>query len=147
VIADVPETEMNQVHHGEPVAITFNSFPDAAYRGRAEAIGDIVDPVTRTVKVRVSVPNERGRLLPGMFARAEFGEEHSSAIILPLAAVVTVEGKDHVFVEAAPGVFQRREVTLVNSTRTEVVVLRGIVDDDRVVTKGTMLLKGLSFGY
>ncbi len=147
VIADVPETDMNQVHHGEPASVTFNAFPGAPYRGRAEAIGDIVDPVTRTVKVRVSVPNRDGRLLPGMFARAEFGEEHSSAIILPLASVVTVEGKDHVFVEPSPGVFQRREVTLVNSTRSEVVVLKGISDDERVVTKGTMLLKGLSFGY
>ncbi len=147
VIADVPETDLNQVHHGEPATITFNSYPDAAYSGRAEAIGDIVDPVTRTVKVRVSVPNREGKLLPGMFARAEFGEEHSSAIILPLAAVVTVEGKDHVFVEPAPGVFQRRDVTIVNSTRLEVVVLKGIADDEQVVTKGTMLLKGLSFGY
>jgi hypothetical protein len=147
VIADVPETDLNQVHHGEPATITFNSFPDAAYKGRAEAVGDIVDPVTRTVKVRVSVPNRGGKLLPGMFARAEFGEEHPSAIILPLAAVVTVEGKDHVFVEPAPGVFQRRDVTLVNSTRSEVVVLKGIADDEQVVTKGTMLLKGLSFGY
>jgi multidrug efflux pump subunit AcrA (membrane-fusion protein) len=147
VIADVPETDLNQVHHGEPATITFNSFPDAAYKGRAEAVGDIVDPVTRTVKVRVSVPNRGGKLLTGMFARAEFGEEHPSAIILPLAAVVTVEGKDHVFVEPAPGVFQRRDVTLVNSTRSEVVVLKGIADDEQVVTKGTMLLKGLSFGY
>jgi len=147
IIADVPETDLNQVHHGEPATITFNSFPDAAYSGRAEAIGDIVDPVTRTVKVRVSVPNRDGKLLPGMFARAEFGEEHPSAIILPLAAVVTVEGKDHVFVEPAPGVFQRRDVMLMNSTRSEVVVLKGIADDEQVVTKGTMLLKGLSFGY
>ena len=147
LIVDVPETEMNQVQRGETVAITFNAFPQTVYHGRADALGDIVDPVTRTVKVRVSVQNERARLLPGMFARVTFGQEQESAIILPLSAVVTVEGKDHVFVESGPGQYRRREVVLVNSTGTEVVVLKGLEDSERVVTRGTMLLKGLSFGY
>lgn len=147
LIADVPETEMNQVQRGESVVITFNAFPQSVYHGRGDAVGDIVDPVTRTVKVRVSVQNDRSHLLPGMFARVTFGQKQESAIILPLSAVVTVEGKDHVFVESAPGEFRRREVVLVNSTGTEVVVLKGLEDNERVVTRGTMLLKGLSFGY
>jgi len=147
VIADVPETEMNRLRRGEAAVIAFNSIPDETFQGRAEALGDIVDPVTRTVKVRISVRNGGGKLLPGMFARATFGEEQPSAIILPLTAVVTVEGRDHVFIETAPGVFRRRDVTLVNSTRTDAVVLNGIRDSEQVVTRGTMLLKGLSFGY
>ncbi|HUI08948.1 MAG TPA: efflux RND transporter periplasmic adaptor subunit [Bacteroidota bacterium] len=147
VIADVPETEMNHLRRGEAATITFNSFPDEEFHGHAEALGDIVDPVTRTVKVRIAVRNEAGKLLPGMFARAAFGEEEPSAIILPLSAVVTVEGRDHVFIETSAGVFRRREVTLVNSTRTDAVVLNGIADSEQVVTRGTMLLKGLSFGY
>ena len=147
IIADVSESEMNQIRRGEPASVVLNAFPQTVFHGRADAIGDVVDPVTRTVKIRVWMQNDHGKLLPGMFARVTFGKEQNASITLPPSAVVTVEGKNHVFVEGAPGEFHRREVTIVNSTGTALVILQGIDDNERVVTKGSMLLKGLSFGY
>ncbi len=49
--------------------------------------------------------------------------------------------------ESAPGEFERRQLTTRNSSTTDIVVLQGLRDGDRVVTGGAMLLKGLSFGY
>lgn len=147
LISDVPENQLNEVQKGEDVDVVFSSFPDKIFNGRAEAIGDVVDPVTRTVKVRVTMPNPRGKLLPGMFARVDFGDPLEGALVLPLSAIVTVDGKDYAFVESAPGVFARRPVTLAHSGATETIVLSGINDGDKVVTAGAMLLKGLSFGF
>ncbi len=147
LISDVPESELNEVQRGEEVDVMMSAFPDRKFTGHAAAIGDVVDPVTRTVKVRVSLPNPGRRFLPGMFARVDFGDPKSGVLILPASSVVSVEERDFVFVEASPGVFHRRPVVLAATTSSEVVVDSGITEGERVVTGGAMLLKGLSFGF
>lgn len=147
LISDVIDAQLSEVQKGEDVDIVFSSYPEKKYTGKADAIGDVIDPVTRTVKVRVTLPNVHGKLLPGMFARVDFGDPLKSVIILPLSAVVTVDAKDYVFVETAPGEYRRREVTTVHSSSTGVVVKEGLQDGEHVVAEGVMLLKGLSFGY
>ena len=147
LVADVPENQLHEVQKGEEVDVFFASFPDKKYIGRADAIGDILDPATRSVKVRVTLPDPHGRFMPGMYARVDFGDPTSGAVILPLSAVVTVNSQDYVFVETASAEYRRREVTIANSSGKEVVVLKGLEDGERVVVEGAILLKGLSFGF
>jgi membrane fusion protein, heavy metal efflux system len=147
LMSDVPETELHKVQKGEDVQIVFSSFPDKKLIGKAAAIGDIVDPVTRTVKVRVTLQNPSGRFLPGMFARVDFSYPQRGVILLPLNAIVTVDANDYAFVQTAEGEFDRRKVTISNANELNVVVLNGISEGEKVVTSGSMLLKGLSFGY
>ena len=147
LMSDVPETELHKVQKGENVEIVFSSFPDKKLIGKAAAIGDIVDPVTRTVKVRVTLQNPSGRLLPGMFARVDFSYPQRDVILLPLNAIVTVDANDYVFVQTSTGEFSRRKVTISNANELSAVVLNGVAEGEKVVTGGTMLLKGLSFGY
>ena len=147
LIADVPETQLHEVQNNEEVDIVFNSYPDIKYTGRARAIGDVIDPVTRTVKVRTVMHNTKERLMPGMFARVDFGDPTTNIVVLPLDAIVTVDSKDYAFVEVRPGEFQRRQIVIEKSTLSEVIVLKGIESGEKVVVAGAMLLKGLSFGY
>jgi multidrug efflux pump subunit AcrA (membrane-fusion protein) len=147
LICDVLESQLHEVQQGEDVPIVFSAFPDHVVHGRADAIGEVVDPVTRTIKVRVSATNPHGRILPGMFARVDFGDPVGNVVVLPLTAVVTVEGQDYAFVQDSDRTYSRRPITLASSGATAAVVKRGIADGDRIVTGGTMLLKGLSFGY
>jgi multidrug efflux pump subunit AcrA (membrane-fusion protein) len=125
----------------------FSSFSDKKLVGRADAIGDVVDPVTRTVKVRVTMRDVHGKFLPGMFARIDFGHPISGLMTLPPSARETVEEKDYVFVETEPRVFERRQMTIASSTSSEVVILKGLENGERIVTSGAILLKGLSFGF
>ena len=147
LMCDVPESQLNEVQRGEDVPIQLSSFPDGRFRGRADAIGEVVDPVTRTVKVRVSMPNPRGRILPGMFARVDFGDPISGIVLFPASGVVTVEGADYAFIQLNDSEFVRRRITIGSSGAKDVIVLKGLSDGERVVTDGAMLLKGLSFGY
>lgn len=147
LISDVPETELHEVQKGEDVDIVFSAFPDKKRIGKEAAIGDIVDPVTRTVKVRVTLPNPGGTLIPGMFARVDFGDPQDGVILLPLTAIVTVDATDYAFVQTGKGEFNRRKVTISNANGINTVVLKGISGGEKVVTNGAMLLKGLSFGY
>ncbi len=64
------ESDLAWLRYGQPVEFTAVSYPGEAFRGTIAFIDPILDPVTRTVKVRVNVPNEDGRLKPGMFVKA-----------------------------------------------------------------------------
>lgn len=147
LICDVPESSLHSIKKGQVVDLFFNSFPDVKFQGKAEAIGDNVDPSTRTIKVRVSMPNKEGKLLPGMFARVAFGDLSNSTFVLPTTSVMTVEGKEYVFVRKNGSEFERRNVVTGNASFTEINILQGIFPDEEVVTEGTIHLKGLSFGY
>jgi cobalt-zinc-cadmium efflux system membrane fusion protein len=147
LICDVLESQLREVQQGEDVPIVFSAFPETVMHGRADAIGEVVDPVTRTVKVRVSASNPQGRILPGMFARVDFGDPINDVIVIPLSAVVTVEGTDYAFLQTGEREFRRCPIVLASSGPTAAVVTKGISSGDRVVTEGAMLLKGLSFGY
>ena len=147
IISDVNDTQLDDVQKGEDVDIYFTAYPGKKFAGRAVAIGGVLDPTSRTVKVRVEARNPAGMFLPGMFARVDYGDPVNDVIVLPTSAIVTVEGNDYVFVETTPHVFERRVITTRYPGEKSVVALSGVNEGDRVVVDGAMLLKGLSFGY
>ncbi|EQA36626.1 HlyD family secretion protein [Leptospira inadai serovar Lyme str. 10] len=148
IMCDVPESQLQNLKKGKRVKVKFSSFPDKEWIGVAEALGDNVDPFTRTVKVRIEIMNDGFKLKPGMYAIVKFPEETSGdSVVLPFNSIITVEGKNYVFVEESPGEFFRREVILGISSRERVNVLEGLTRGDRVVVEGAILLKGLSFGF
>jgi multidrug efflux pump subunit AcrA (membrane-fusion protein) len=82
-----------------------------------------------------------------MFAKVDFGDPRNNVVVIPLSAVFTVEGREYVFVQTAPRVFTRREVVLSPPEGDKAIALSGISEGEKIVTGGTMLLKGLSFNY
>jgi len=147
IMADVPEAQLNEISKGGAARITLAAFPNKIFTGRIDAIGSIIDPDTREIKVRISLPNPEGKFLPGMFAQADFGNKLSGAYILPLTAVVTVEGNDYIFIQTAPNIYERRKVIMANSDASKLVILSGLNENEKVVISGAILLKGISFGY
>lgn len=147
LIADVTETQLSDVDKGEGVDVYLDAFPDKKFEGRAVSVGDIVDPTTRTVKVRVTMKDYESKLLPGMFGKVDFGDPKDNVLLIPLSAVFTVEGTDYVFIEKEQNVFTRQHVILGTQDKNKVIVLKGISSGDKVVVDGTMLLKGLSFNF
>lgn len=95
IICDVPESQLSEVENGEEVKIQFPSFPGKIFLGKAE----VIDPVLRTVKVRVTLKNTKEKILPGMFARVDFGDPRSSILAIPNRAIVTVDEKNYVFLK------------------------------------------------
>jgi hypothetical protein len=147
LMADVPEAQLNEISRGATARITLASFPNKIFTGRIDAIGNIIDSNTRAIKVRISLANPESKILPGMFAQADFGNKISGAYILPLTAVVTVEGNDYIFIQTTPNIFERRKVIMASSDASQLVILSGLNENEKVVTSGAILLKGISFGY
>jgi len=141
VSADVPEPSLRFVGLGEPVDIEFVAYPDDTFHGRVARVADTLDPQARTLKVHVELANPDGRLRPEMFGRLRHPGRLHTLPGLPIAAVVQAYGRSLVFVEQAPGQFERREV-LLGARRGDIVpVLSGVSAGERVVVDGAMLLK------
>ncbi len=146
ILANVPESEIWTVQQGEDAQIEFDAYRGEILHGRVIDIGKALDPATRTFNVRISLADTKHALRPGMFAKASFGTDVARKFVVPSASVISVQGKSYVFVRRSEHSYERREVTLGTQTGDYFIVLSGLAPGDVVVTKGSYLLKGLSFG-
>jgi cobalt-zinc-cadmium efflux system membrane fusion protein len=146
VLADVPEPRAAAVRPGAAAHVSTSSAGEPL-EGKVSYVAPIVDPATRSVQVRIVVPNDKGSLRPGTFARAEIDEATEKpaqpVLAVPDDAVQTVEGQTVVFVpvEGEEGAFARREVRVGEAVGDQVPVLSGLKEGDSVVTHGAFVLK------
>jgi membrane fusion protein, heavy metal efflux system len=143
VLLNIYERDLAKVQKDTSVKIRTESYPDEVFTGKVTYLGDIVDPQSRTVPLRVEIPNPRMRLKPGMFATAEVitGMSPRDAIMIPLSALQKIEGKLSVFVQEKDGAFAKRELEVGRQFGNSVEVKSGLKDGDRVVVAGAFTLK------
>jgi cobalt-zinc-cadmium efflux system membrane fusion protein len=138
--ADVFEKDLPRVRTGQEVKLTVTAFPQSTFSGRVILINSVVDPETRTVKVRTEVANPDGRLKPDMFANVQIVTDvNRAAISIPQAAVLNDEGKTIVFVAEGDG-YKKRQVQAGIQNNDRVEIVDGLTAGDRVVVKGNYLL-------
>jgi cobalt-zinc-cadmium efflux system membrane fusion protein len=146
VDANVFEKDLSRVRVGQPVKLTVTSFPGSTFSGKVIFINSVVDPDSRTVKVRTEVPNPDGRLKPDMFANVEIiTDVNSAAISVPQSAVLEDSGKSIVFVSEGKG-YKQRQVQLGIKNGDRVEIIDGLKSGDQVVVKGNYLLLQQSKG-
>jgi len=135
VNCDVYENDLAQVHVGDRAQIELNAYPERKLSGRITNIGKVLDPTTRSAKVRIELSNERGLLRPNMFATAHFQSQGSQMrTVVPASAVLRLQDRDWVFVKSDRNQFRRKEVHsgAVNSDGTE-QVFSGLSSGEQVV--------------
>ena len=138
--ADVFEKDLPRVRTGQEVKLKVTAFPDSTFSGRVILINSVVDPETRTVKVRTEVANPDGRLKPDMFANVQIVTDlNRAAISIPQSAVLNDEGKTIVFVADGNG-YQKRQVQAGIQNNDRVEIVDGLKAGDKVVVKGNYLL-------
>ncbi|MCC6344913.1 MAG: efflux RND transporter periplasmic adaptor subunit [Bryobacterales bacterium] len=142
--ADVPESQIRLVTEGETVRIRLAAYPAEEFAGTVARIADVVDPQTRTVKVRAVLHNARGRLRPEMFGQIRHEETFRKVPVLPASAIVQTDKQSVVYREKGKGVYEPVTVTFGKQDGDRVPVLSGIAEGDRVVVDGGMLLKGVA---
>ncbi len=147
VVCEVPESQLTRVKQGQSCQLSFTAYPGEMFRGTLQAINEIADVQTRMIKLRILVANAGSRLKAGMFATVRFGSSEGNFLSVPQSAVVTIQGKDYVFVQTRPRSFVRRAVTTGSQTGSSIIILSGLKAGEAVVSENTMQLKGLSFGF
>ena len=110
-LCDLPENQLSKISVGNLCQLTFNSFPNESFNGKIESIGDVVDFTTRMVKVRIVITNPNGKLKAGMFGTAKFGLDQGKFLSVPKESLITVMGKDYVFVRNSEMEFERKSVS------------------------------------
>src|ERR1041385_3776358 len=138
--ANVFEKDLPRVRNGQPVKVTVTAFPGTVFSGKVIFINSVVDPDSRTVKVRTEVSNPDARLKPDMFANVEIISDAKSATIsVPQSAVLEDAGKSVVFVVAGNG-YAKRQVQTGIKSGDRVEIIDGLNAGDRLVVKGNYLL-------
>jgi membrane fusion protein, heavy metal efflux system len=138
--ADVFERDLPRVRPGQDVKLTVTAFPQSTFSGKVILINSVVDPETRTVKVRTEVANPDGRLKPDMFANVQIVTDmNRSAISIPQSAVLNDDGKTIVFVAEGNG-YKKRQVQAGIQNNDRVEIVDGLNAGDKVVVKGNYLL-------
>jgi cobalt-zinc-cadmium efflux system membrane fusion protein len=141
VLADVYEPDVARVRLGQEVTVTLPCCPGERYEGTVTYIADSVDPQTRTLKVRVVVPN-RGRVLKAeMFVKVALDTGATRVLAVPQSAVHRDGGKPFLLVERTKGEYERRPVGLGSDLGEWVEVANGVDPRESIVTTGGILLK------
>jgi Cu(I)/Ag(I) efflux system membrane fusion protein len=140
VLADVYESELGRVKTGMPAKLTLKAFPLQPFDGTVAFIDPLLDPRTRTVKVRMSFANPRGDLRPEMFGEVVLQGEAREALRIPADAVIHTGTRSVVFVALAEGRFQPHEIEIGETDGQNVEVVSGLTVGERVVTRANFLV-------
>lgn len=144
VLLDVFERDLARVHDGDRAEIVCETWPGRVFRGVIEHVDPVVDPSTRTARVRVEVANEGALLRPGQFVTARLhptGADGRDALTVPRAALLQIEGRPAVFVAVGRDQYEPRALELGAGDGDRVEVVRGLAEGDEAVVEGAFALK------
>jgi cobalt-zinc-cadmium efflux system membrane fusion protein len=145
-IADVYEMDLSRVKVGDSVDVTVVAYPDRKFQGLIDWISGALDPVTRTAKVRCTLANPDHLLRPEMYATVSVAGTGQRMLSLPRAAVLHLGDQTLVYEDIGPGPggllrFQQVPVDVDEDIPGDYVrVVKGLAENDRVVTSGSLLL-------
>lgn len=139
--ASLFEKDLSRIRVGAPATISVPAYPGAEFKGKVSSIGSMLDKDTRTVPVRITVPNGDGRLKPQMFGTASIDSAlASNVLVLPEAAVVLLNGETTVFIDQ-DGDYEARHVQIGSRLGGNVVIENGLKAGEWVVRKGAFAIK------
>ena len=138
--AEVTESELARVKVGGAAELRINGGDGRAFPGRVAFVDAVLDPKTRTAKVRIEVANPRGELKPEMFGDAVLKTGNRKGLLVPLDAVLDSGTRKVVFVALGDGKFEPREVETGPASGDLVEVRKGLEAGDEVVTGAAFLV-------
>ncbi|HHP0265335.1 TPA: efflux RND transporter periplasmic adaptor subunit [Legionella pneumophila] len=140
VVAQVYEEDLGKVKVGQEVNVHVLSYPKQTFPGQVTLIEPNLDPLTRTVNVRITLDNKEGLLKPGMFVRANVILTHNkAALTVPNAALLQADNQQFVFVQNG-GTYKRVDVKVGAVEDDYSEIIDGLVPGDLVVTQGNLEL-------
>ncbi len=141
-IAEVDESHLSRVKVGRPVEVSVAAYAGERFAGTITFIADTVNPKTRRITIRSTVANADGRLKPEMFATMSLGEgDPRTVVVVPAAALQSVNGKVSVFVAEAGGRFVVRPVQTGADADGLIEITAGLKEGERVAVNGSFVLK------
>jgi cobalt-zinc-cadmium efflux system membrane fusion protein len=139
--ASVQEKDIRHLARGQEVNAISAAYPGEVLRGKVLLIGDLLDPETRSVKVRVAFPNPEGRFKPGMFLTMNFQGFSEKVVTVPVTAVVQIGGGSFLFEQVKPWTLAPREVVLGGQRNERIVIKEGLKPGASVLAREGVLFQ------
>lgn len=136
LVADIPEQSAGGVTVGKGVKAEIPALPRQTISGALSFVSAIVNPDTRTVRVRMNLPNPRGIYKPAMLATMTIEDRPERQEMIPETAIVREDNQDHVYVETHGNTFVLREVTLGDEFQGSRVLKAGVQPGEQIVLEG-----------
>jgi Cu(I)/Ag(I) efflux system membrane fusion protein len=142
LLADVFEQDLDWIKPGQDIRVRINAYPDREFRGRVGFIYPTLATETRTVKVRIEMPNKDGLLRPGLYGSVSLAAAGSpeERLAVPDSAVLDSGTRKLILVRKGEGVFEPREVKLGRYADGYFEVLEGATVGEVVVTRANFLI-------
>jgi cobalt-zinc-cadmium efflux system membrane fusion protein len=147
VLADIYEIDLARVRTGAKCVVRTVAYRDKAFEGKVDWVSGMLDPTTRTAKVRCTFANVDRFLKPDMYATATISVASRNALALPKTAILHLGPQTVVFVDHGPGPdgkhhFERLPVAVDEALGGRwLPVLHGLDRGDNVVTQGAEALE------
>jgi cobalt-zinc-cadmium efflux system membrane fusion protein len=146
VIGDIYEKDLSLALSNTPVKITLAAFPNQTWSGTISNVSDVLDPNTRTLKIRVVLPNPDHKLKPAMFANIHLIGPPKKIITIPSTAVLHEGDLMFVMVKRADGTYEKRAVVSSGTHGDKAEIAAGLQPGENVVTSGAELVRDSGAG-
>ena len=140
-VVNVVEEDLGKINKGQKAKVKVDAYPDKTFSGNVSLISPVVNQLTRTASVEITLPNPQHLLKPGMFAQVEIllpGDE--DFVLVPAHTILEEGGKKKVFV-VKDGKATSRSIETGFSQRGWVQIKSGLSENDSLIVEGQYLVK------
>jgi membrane fusion protein, heavy metal efflux system len=141
VVGDLYEKDAAKLSPGKPVTVTLQAYEGQQWSSHIDSVSGALDPTTRTLKVRVALPNPKRLLKPEMFGTIHVKVGAHQALVVPTAGIIREGNATNVFVRSN-GKAEQRTVTVGQTVDGKAEILSGLRVGDEVASEGAELLQG-----
>jgi membrane fusion protein, copper/silver efflux system len=138
--AAVPEAMAGRLRPGQSATATLTAYPGKRFAGRIAAILPSVVAESRTLTVRIELPNRGGRLRPGMFASVDLGGAARPTLLVPSEAVIQTGKRALVMLALPQGRYRPAEVRTGAEAGGQTEILAGLAEGEKIVASGQFLI-------
>ena len=141
VWANVYESDIAKVKEGYTAMVSTLAYPDSVFKGVVDKVNQILDPVTKVMKIRVRLSNPGMRLKPEMFANIMVeNKEGRKAVMVPSDGVLSDNGKNFVIIYHDKCNLELREIVVLKSTGGHDFIVSGIKEGEQIIGQNQVLL-------
>ena len=139
-VSEIPESNAYLIHKGQKITLIIPALRNAEVEGIVAHVDSIVNPQTRTVVVRMEVPNKDGLIKPGMLATMMIESQPTERLLVPVSAVIRQDKHDHVFVREDEDTYRMVAVKLGAEGKGYRPVISGLKEGQEIAVNGAFHL-------
>lgn len=139
--ANVYETDISKVKQGYTALVTTLAYQDSIFTGRVDKVNEVLDPITKVMKIKIVLPNPNGTLKPEMFANVAISNKETKQMLaVPASAIINDNQKSFVIVYVNNNESAIRQISLLKTANGYAYVSTGLQAGEKVITRNQILI-------